>query len=63
VPRGTALMSVERVAQSVAGLPVEFARDVYRADRVRLMVRTDVRTRQDRQFGDGRAQAAPTITG
>jgi hypothetical protein len=28
-----------------------------------LMVRTDVRTRQDRQFGDGRAQAAPTITG
>jgi len=47
VPRGTALMSVERVAQSVAGLPVEFARDVYRADRVRLMVRTDVRSRQD----------------
>ncbi|HET6258617.1 MAG TPA: GntR family transcriptional regulator [Pseudonocardia sp.] len=42
VPRGTALMSVERIAHSVAGLPVEFARDVYRADRVRLMVRTAV---------------------
>lgn len=42
VPPGTALMSVERTAQSVAGLPVEFARDLYRADRVRLMVRTEV---------------------
>jgi GntR family transcriptional regulator len=43
VSRGTALMGVERVAQSVAGLPVEFARDLYRADRVRLMLRTEVR--------------------
>ena len=42
VARGTALMGVERTAQSVAGLPVEFARDLYRADRVRLMVRTQV---------------------
>jgi GntR family transcriptional regulator len=45
VQRGTALMSVERAAQSVAGLPLEFARDVYRADRIRLMVRTDVHDR------------------
>ena len=42
VAAGTALMRVERTAQSVAGLPVEFARDLYRADRVRLMVRTAV---------------------
>jgi GntR family transcriptional regulator len=43
VARGTALMGVERTASSVAGLPVEYARDLYRADRVRLMVRTEVR--------------------
>jgi GntR family transcriptional regulator len=42
VPRGAPLMQVERTALSVAGLPVEFARDLYRADRVRLMVRTQV---------------------
>lgn len=33
---GTPLMRVERTAYSVAGLPVEFAHDLYRADRVRL---------------------------
>ncbi len=41
---GTALMRVERTAISVAGLPVEYARDLYRADRVRLMIRTEVST-------------------
>jgi DNA-binding GntR family transcriptional regulator len=43
VARGTALMGVERTAHSVAGLPVEYARDLYRTDWVRLMVRTEVR--------------------
>jgi uncharacterized NAD(P)/FAD-binding protein YdhS len=43
VVRGTALMGVERTALSVGALPVEYARDLYRADRVRLMVRTEVR--------------------
>jgi DNA-binding GntR family transcriptional regulator len=43
VARGTALMGVERTAYSVAGLAVEYARDLYRTDRVRLMVRTEVR--------------------
>jgi GntR family transcriptional regulator len=42
VPPGTALMQVERTARTVVGVPVEFARDRYRADRVRLMIRTDV---------------------
>lgn len=42
VAAGCALMLVERTAHSVTGLPVEFARDLYRADRVRLMVRTEV---------------------
>lgn len=41
---GAALMLVERTAHSVAGQPVEYARDVYRADRVRLMIRTGVGT-------------------
>jgi hypothetical protein len=38
---------------SVAGLPVEFARDVYRADRVRLMVRTEVRSHRSRPGRSG----------
>lgn len=41
---GAALMRVERTAHSVVGQPVEFAWDVYRADRVRLMIRTGVGT-------------------
>jgi GntR family transcriptional regulator len=40
VPTGTPLMSVERSARAADGIPVEFARDRYRADRVRLVVRT-----------------------
>jgi GntR family transcriptional regulator len=42
VGAGTALMQVERTAYSVAGVAVEFARDRYRADKVRLMIRTAV---------------------
>jgi len=42
VAPGTALMRVQRTAHSATGLPVEFARDLYRADRVRLMIRTGV---------------------
>jgi GntR family transcriptional regulator len=55
VPRGAPLMQVERTALSVAGLPVEFARDLYRADRVRLMVRTQVRP--ERAAGQGEPSA------
>ncbi len=39
---GAPLMRVERTARAVSGLPVEFARDLYRSDRVRMMVRTAV---------------------
>lgn len=42
VEPGAALMRVERTARSVAGVAVEFAHDLYRADRVRLMIRTEV---------------------
>lgn len=42
VASGAALMQVQRVARTIAGVPVEFARDRYRADRVRLMIRTAV---------------------
>ncbi|MFI6905624.1 GntR family transcriptional regulator [Nonomuraea sp. NPDC050394] len=37
---GTPLMRIERTAYAVAGVPVEYARDLYRPDRVRLTVRT-----------------------
>jgi GntR family transcriptional regulator len=40
VGEGAALMLVERTAYSVAGEPVEFARDLFRPDRVRIRVRT-----------------------
>jgi GntR family transcriptional regulator len=40
VPTGTALMSVERVACGAGGAPVELAHQRYRADRVRLVVRS-----------------------
>jgi len=42
VPVGAALMQVERTARAGGGRPVEFARDRYRADRARLMLRTEV---------------------
>lgn len=42
IPIGTALMQVERTAHAAGGISVEFARDRYRADKVRLMIRTEV---------------------
>ena len=39
---GAPLTRIERTAHSAAGQPLEFARDVYRPDRVRLLVRTGV---------------------
>jgi GntR family transcriptional regulator len=38
---GAALLLVERVASTAAGQPVEFARDVFRPDRVRITVRSE----------------------
>lgn len=38
VSRGAPLLRVERVAFDEAGIPVEFARDVFRADRTRFVV-------------------------
>jgi GntR family transcriptional regulator len=40
VPEGTALMLIERTAFTAAGLPVEYARDLFRPDRVRISLRT-----------------------
>jgi DNA-binding GntR family transcriptional regulator len=42
VPPGTALMLIERTAYTKAGLPVEFARDLFRPDRVRISLRTGI---------------------
>ncbi len=39
---GTPLLRVERTAFTAAGLSVEFARDLFRPDRVRLRVRSDL---------------------
>lgn len=39
---GSPLMLIERTAYSAAGVPVEFARDLFRADRMRIMVRSGV---------------------
>ena len=38
VPPGTALMLIERTAYAADGVPVEFARDLYRGDRTRIVV-------------------------
>jgi GntR family transcriptional regulator len=40
VPEGAPLMLVERTAYSRGGLPVEFARDLFRGDRTRVVVWT-----------------------
>ena len=42
VEPGTPLMLIERTAYAAAGEPVEFARDLFRADRVRISVRSGV---------------------
>ena len=42
VKTGAPLMLIERTAYSVAGVPVEFARDLIRADRIQITLRTDV---------------------
>lgn len=40
VDEGSALMLIERTASSAAGVPVEYARDLFRPDRARITVRT-----------------------
>jgi GntR family transcriptional regulator len=42
VEAGAPLMLIERTARSVAGRPLEFARDLFRPDRVRIVVRSGV---------------------
>lgn len=40
VDEGSPLMLIERTAFTASGVPVEFARDVFRADRTRITIRT-----------------------
>ncbi len=42
VEPGAPLMLIERTAFTGAGLPVEFARDLFRSDRVRISLRTSI---------------------
>lgn len=44
VDQGSPMMRIERTAYTEAGLPVEFAFDLYRADRTRITVRTWLQT-------------------
>jgi GntR family transcriptional regulator len=37
---GSALLLIERTARSAAGRPIEYARDLFRPDRIRISVRT-----------------------
>jgi GntR family transcriptional regulator len=49
VPPHTAMMLIERTAYTAAGLAVEYARDLFRPDRIRISIRSG--------WQDGRAQA------
>ena len=40
--KGRALLLVERVAYAADGVPVEFARDLFRGDRTRIVVWSDI---------------------
>ena len=42
LPPGAAVMRIERTAHTVAGLPVEYATDLFRPDRIRISVRSNV---------------------
>ncbi len=44
IAAGAPLMLIERTAYTVAGLPVEFARDLFRCDRIRVSLRTSIGT-------------------
>jgi GntR family transcriptional regulator len=44
IDAGTPVMLIERTAFTAAGLAVEFARDLFRSDRVRISLRTGIRT-------------------
>jgi len=40
IAAGSPVMLIERLARSVGGVPVDFARDLFRTDRIRIMVRS-----------------------
>ncbi len=42
VEPGTALMLITRTAYTVAGLAVEFARDIFRPDRIKIALQTGI---------------------
>ena len=43
VKAGAPLLLVERVAYSTAGVPLEYARDLFRGDRTRVLVESGLR--------------------
>jgi GntR family transcriptional regulator len=55
VDPGTPLLQVERITSTGSGLPIEYARDLFRPDRIRLRVRSEVAG----EDGPGLAAPAP----
>jgi GntR family transcriptional regulator len=57
VPVGSALLQIERTARTASGQPVEYARDLFRPDRIRISVRTGAGHR-DHQAGSEASEAS-----
>jgi DNA-binding GntR family transcriptional regulator len=57
VTAGSALLLIERTARTTSGQPVEYARDLFRPDKIRISVRTDAGQQvQTELAGDDRAR-------
>jgi GntR family transcriptional regulator len=47
VANGSPVMLIERLTRSLGGVPVDFARDLFRTDRIRIMVRSGANSDAD----------------
>ena len=60
---GAPLLLIERTAATAAGVPVEYARDLYRSDRVRIGVRTGIGVAARRTVAPAAGAAPPPAPG
>lgn len=63
VAPGTALLQVERTTSTGSGMPVEYARDLFRPDRIRLRVRSEVSATEPAVSGGGQPPAPVPVAG
>ena len=56
VEPGAPLMAITRTTTDVDGEPIEFSRDLFRADRTRIVVRTEGAGMGSARAGPGRAR-------